>query len=534
MPHSNRSAHLDALLRSGRLSRRDLLRAAGSLGLIGFAASSGVLAQARPRFVADPFSLGVASGYPRADGFTLWTRLAPSPLLPDGGIHRDERIVVDWQVAEDEGFARIAAQGQVRAVGELAHSVHVDVAGLRPDRVYHYRFMAGDAVSRIGRSRTAPAAGTPARRLKFGFSSCQHYEQGWFNAYAGLLQDDPDLMIFLGDYIYESSWGDDLVRRHMGGESYTLDEYRVRHAQYKTDPDLQSAHALLPWLVTWDDHEVDNDPSAAEAEHLDPRFLLRRAAAYQAFYEHMPLPRQMRPRTDGSMPIHTRVDFGGLASFFVLDNRQYRSAMACPDPFKGGGSTSVYVDECPELGDPGRSLLGSAQEQWLDAGLAASTARFNVIAQQTLFSPRNDGVESRRKVWTDGWDGYPASQKRVLDALERPDLSNPLFIGGDLHATVVCNVQSDPWADSPVLAAEVCSTSISSQGRPQERMDESARSNTHLQWARSDRRGYALVELGRNAEVTLRSPQTVKQARSQTETLARFVVEDGVRGIRRA
>jgi alkaline phosphatase D len=534
MTESARSAKLDALLRSGQLSRRDLLRAAGSLGLLGFAASSGLHAQSGYRFVADPFALGVASGYPTPDGFTLWTRLAPAPLQADGGMPRDENVVVNWQVAEDANFGKLVAEGRVRAVGELAHSVHVDVVGLRPDRAYFYRFIAGDAVSRSGRSRTAPAPDASPRALKFAFSSCQHFEQGYFNGYAQLLQDSPDLMIFLGDYIYESSWGYELVRRHLGGETYTLDEYRVRHAQYKTDADLQNAHAALPWLLTWDDHEVDNDPSADTSEHLDPRFLLRRAAAYQAYYEHMPLPQRMRPRVDGSMPIHTRVDFGGLASFFVLDDRQYRSAMACADPYKGGGSTTLDPASCSELSAPGRTLLGAEQEAWLYQGLSQSKARWNVIAQQTQLSPMDSKGGAGRSQWTDGWDGYPASQRALIEALGRPGLSNPLVIGGDIHANVVANVQADPWGDARTVAAEICGTSMSSQGWPQSSYDAMLPDNPHVLMGRSDRRGYALVKLGGNAEVSLRSPQTVKTARSPVSTLAQFVVEDGVRGIRRA
>ncbi len=538
MSRSTRSAHLQALLRAGRLSRRDLLLAATGLGLSGWLAPTSLRAQALARFVSDPFALGVASGYPTADGFTLWSRIAPAPLQPDGGLLRDEWVMVDWQVAEDERFAKLVAEGTMRAVPELAHGIHVDVTGLRPDRGYYYRFIAGNAQSPVGRSRTAPAAGAPVRRLKFAFSSCQHYEQGYFNGYAQLLADSPDLMIFLGDYIYESSWGDDLVRRHAGGEPYTLEEYRVRHAQYKLDPDLQRAHIAMPWLLTWDDHEVDNDPAADTSEHLDPRFLLRRAAAYQAYFEHMPLPRRMRPRTDGSMPIHTRVDFGDLASFHILDDRQYRSPMACPDPMKGGGSRTLAISECEQLQDPQRSLLGAEQEAWLLAELAQSRARWNIIAQQTLFtpkhSPKEDEPGAARRIWTDGWDGYPFSQAALMQALARPELSNPLIIGGDIHANVVANVQADPWAGSPIVAAEVCGTSMSSQGWPQERYDATLRENPHLLYGRSDRRGYALVEVGRDAEVQLRSPQTVKTPTSPVETLGRFVVEDGVRGIRRA
>jgi len=237
---------------------------------------------------------------------------------------------------------------------------------------------------------------------------------------------------------------------------------------------------------------------------------------------------------DGSLPLHTIVDYGQLTRFFVLDLRQYRTAMACPDPFKGGGSTTLDPASCAELEAPGRSLLGAEQERWLYAGLQDSKARWNVIAQQTQMSPMDQQGGEGKKIWTDGWDGYPASQRALIEALGNPQLSNPLVIGGDIHANVVANVQANPWGEAHTVAAEICGTSISSQGWSQELYDSAIGDNPHLLLGRSDRRGYALVEIGRNAEVQLRSPQTVKTPTSPVETLARFVVEDGVRGIRRA
>ncbi len=518
-----------------RVSRRDILRASVSLAGLSLL-PDGVWAQSvRTRFVGDPFTLGVASGYPAPDGMSLWTRLAPQPLQPDGGIGRDEWVAVSWQVAEDERFGRIVAEGRKRAVSELAHSVHVDVRGLRAGRPYFYRFIAGDEVSAVGRTVTAPAAGTMPGRLRFAIGSCQHYEQGYFNSYRHIVDDAPDLMVFLGDYIYESSWGTDPVRRHSAGEPYDLGEYRVRHAQYRTDADLQRAHAAMPWLVTWDDHEVDNDPAGDQSEHLDPRFLLRRAAAYQAYFEHMPLPARMRPRTDGSMQIYTDVAYGDLARFFVLDNRQYRTLQPCPDPFKGGGSTTVDIAMCPELDDPSATILGVEQERWLLDGLANSDARWNVLAQQTLLSAKDDDPGPGRQVWTDGWDGYPRSRANIYDAIEQHKVSNPLVVGGDIHANVLADLKRDPWDPaSPVLASEVCGTSITSQGQPQASYDARLVNNPQLRYARSDRRGYCLLTLGRSAQVDLRAIESVKSRDAGVETLARFAVEGGRPGFRRA
>lgn len=516
------------------LTRRALLRGAIGLGALALAGPFAARAQMRTRFTGYPFTLGVASGYPRPDGVSLWTRLAPQPLAADGGMTVDEWVTVTWQVADDEGFSRIVREGRVRTVQELAHSVHVDVDGLAPDRPYFYRFIAQDDMSPVGRTRTAPAPGATPDRLRFAIASCQHYEQGWFTSYPHVVADQADLMVFLGDYIYESSWGDELVRRHATPEPYDLDGYRVRHAQYRTDPDLQAAHAAMPWLVTFDDHELDNDWSEAATEHLDPRFLLRRAAALQAYYEHMPLPRSMLPGIDGSLRIHTTVDFGQLARFVVLDERQYRTAPACPDPYKGGGSSYLDPAGCEALRDPARTLLGREQEAWLQQQLRGSTARWNILAQQTLMTPMDTKPGDGETLLTDTWDGYPLARQRVLAELGRKQLGNPVVVGGDIHATVVADLQQDPRAGSPVLGAEVCTTSLASQGWPQSTYDGYLRDNPHLKFGRSDRRGYCLLTLGKDCDVAIRAVATVKQPRSEVETLARFVVEDGVRGIRPA
>lgn len=505
------------------LDRRRLLQAV--LGVAGMAMlPASVRGQYRSRFTAYPFTLGVASGYPRPDGVSLWTRLAPEPLQPDGGMLRDEWVTVRWQVATDEAFGQVVAEGEQRAVGELGHSVHVDVAGLLPARRYHYRFIAGDEVSPTGSTLTAPAGGQKTDRLRFAIGSCQHYEQGWFSAYRHMHDDAPDLVLFLGDYIYESAWGDVRVRRHAGGEPYELGEYRSRHAQYKLDVDLQRAHGAMPWMVVWDDHEVDNDPAGEQSEHLDPRFLLRRAAAYQAFFEHMPLPRSMRPDVHGRMRLHTELGYGDLARIFMLDTRQYRSPQACPGDFKGGGSTRVDPEECAELGDAARSMLGREQESWLSARLQAPSPRWNVIAQTTLFAHRDDQPGAGVKAWTDGWSGYPAARQRLLADLAQHGGSNPLIVGGDIHATFVADVQDDPWTARPrSLASEVCGTSISSQGAPQALTDGVRADNPHVKFARSDRRGYCLLDVRRNAtEVSVRALDDVTRRDTRIETLARF------------
>ncbi len=484
---------------------------------------------AKPRFSASPFTLGVASGYPQPGGFVLWTRLAPVPLAPNGGM-APEAIPVGWEVARDEAMRNIVAHGTTYATPEWAHSVHVEVAGLQPARPHWYRFTAGDAVSPIGRTHTAPAPTARPARLRFAFVSCQHYEQGYFGAYRHLIADEPDLVLHLGDYIYETSWGRDLVRRHGSGESITLEDYRSRYALYKTDQDLQAAHAAFPWLVTWDDHEVENDYANHRSENLDAPewFLARRAAAYKAWYEHMPVPRAMVPFGPNAR-IYTRSSFGGLANFFVLDDRQYRSHEACPRPGRGG-SNSVDAAQCAELADPKRTMLGAAQEQWLDAALTGSRARWNVIAQQTRMAQMDEKPGAGRGAWTDSWDGYPAARQRLLESLAGKP--NPIVIGGDIHAFNVNQLKLDfDNPASPAVAAEFVGSSITSQGWSQDRLDALRPDNPHVLYSEARYRGYVRVEVTpKRLSADLRGMESVQSRDASCTTVASFVVEDGIPG----
>lgn len=513
-------------------SRRDFLRAAAGLAAAALAAPRPL---AQPRFVADPFALGVASGYPTPDGVVLWTRLAPAPLA--GGGMPEAAVPVGWEVATDEAFRDIVARGKQSAVPKWGHSVHVEVAGLRPARHYFYRFHAGDAISRIGRTRTAPAPGAAADRLRFAFASCQHYEQGYYAAYRHMAREDLDFVLHLGDYIYESSWGRNHVRQHDTGveQPITLEEYRNRHALYKTDGELQRAHAAFPWLVTWDDHEVQNDYAAdrSQSRDLPPAFRRRRGAAYQAYYEHMALPGRMRPRGPDMM-IHARADFGALARIHVLDDRQYRSPQACPRPGRGG-SNVVFAAECPELRQSGRTLLGRQQEQWLFEGLGAAGPRWNVIAQQTLVAQADRRPGPEQAFWTDGWDGYPESRARLLGMLAEKRVANPVVIGGDLHMFAVCDLKVNfDDSRSPVVATEFAGTSITSQGISPRTLEVWRGENPHIKFGDSARRGYTTIELAPGRCTTrLRAVRNVADRDSPVSTLATFVVEDGRPGAQR-
>ena len=519
-----------------RLGRRQFLCGALALGATQVVAPLARRAGAQPRFGGTPFTLGVASGYPLPTGVVLWTRLAPTPLQPDGGMSSHEVVGVEWEVASDERMGHIVQKGTAAATPEWAHSVHVEVEGLEPGRWYWYRFRVGGEVSPIGRTRTAPAASAAVERLRFAFASCQQYEQGYYGAYHRMLADDLDLVVFLGDYIYESSWGRDHVRKHGAPEPHTLGDYRVRHALYKSDADLQAAHAACPWLVTWDDHEVSNDYADDRSQFAHPPawYRQRRAGAYKAYYEHMPLRRQMVP-LGPHMRLYHGVAFGSLVQFHMVDDRQYRAHQPCAAPGRGG--SAIVGEDCADRLDPRLSLLGETQERWLEASLDRSRTRWNVIGQQTIMAQIDRKPGGGQQFWTDGWDGYPMARRRLLDYVARRRPANPVVIGGDVHSFWVTDLKPDfDDAKSPVVATEVVGTSITSQfGRKQEDVDALKADNPHLRFANGSRRGYVRAELTpQRMQVDLRAMRSVTQPRAPVDTLASFVVEDGRAGAVRA
>lgn len=519
--------------------RRLFLLNAARLAAASTAASSPLL-HAASNAAGYPFSLGVASGSPLPDSVILWTRIAHDPLDPSKT--PPLALALRWEVAHDEAFRTIVAQGSAVATPELAHSVRVNVQGLQPARWYWYRFMLGDAVSPVGRTRTAPAADSMPDMLKLAVASCQHWEFGSYAAHRYIAGAQPDLVAFLGDYIYE--WGAYRLQHPAPGarivrqdESFTLADYRRRYAQYKTDPDLQLAHRVAPWIVTWDDHEVANDYAAERDERLSPAFAQRRAAAYQAFYEHMPL-RLPAPKTFANVRMFQRYDWGRLARFHVLDDRQYRAWEACPHPGMGG-SNSVTPYACPLLLDPRRTMLGGEQEAWLRAGLASSKARWNVLAQQTLMAQSSQipvaGADGGR-FWTDGWDGYPAARRRLLDTLVETRAANPLVLGGDVHTFYATELRRDfghPVSKAnPVVATEFVGTSVTSNSRPQQRTSQYVAMNPHIRFGRSDKRGYMLLEITPRATRTrFMGLDEVKDPKTPQRELAAFRVEDGKAGV---
>ncbi|SDE20664.1 alkaline phosphatase D family protein [Auraticoccus monumenti] len=469
---------------SPRLSRRRLLQVGGvSAATIALGISAPEQAGADPVGRDELFGLGVASGAPRPDGMVLWTRLAPEPVAPDGHGGMPLRPVpVRWDVATDDRFRDVVAQGHALAQPELAHAVHPRVTGLEPGTEYFYRFRVGRGRSPVGRFRTLPAPGETPERFSFGVTSCQAWYHGHFTAHRHLAQEpDLDLAVFVGDYIYEygitasNLWRDGAsVGQASTVEVETLEQYRVRYGLFKSDPHLQRLHARVPAVLTWDDHEVQNNYVGASSAYglPDDLFAHRVAVAYRAFYENLPMDVDAMP--EGPVgDVTTGLDVGRLARFSMLDTRQFRDPAATTPA---------------ERLDPGRSMLGKEQEHWVTERLEGSPATWNLLASGVVVSPISDDR-------SDQWDGYPAARQRLLTSMGRS--RNGVVLTGDIHKHVASELRVDPTDPSAGNAGvELICTSVASDG------DGAPTDGFTADWVRHDyvklydgRRGYVHVTL---------------------------------------
>lgn len=503
------------------------------------------LQQAVPHWHSDPFALGVASGEPRPDSVLLWTRLYPGAPRPGhsatdaeqvahfeekSGLSASQYCIVSYEIFDSEMLKTPVQKGEFITHAARAWSVHARITGLRPDRHYWYRFKCGNAVSPVGRTRTAPAAVAKVARLRLALASCQHYEQGFYAAHVDMARQDLDFVLFVGDYIYESTNPAYRTRTHTGSVPKTLEAYRERHALYKSDADLRACHAVHPWICTWDDHEVDNDYAAdQDRAYTQPGvFLARRAAAYQAYFEHMPV----WPGGPGGahQRIHQQWAWGQLVDMWTLDCRQFRSEQPCRDPLKGGGRV---VLNCDEREDPSRTMLGGEQEAWLAQGMRAANGRWRVLAQSTQISSTGVDTPVGRTIYTDGWDGYTTARSRLLQTASESGARNVLALGGDVHQNVAANLRvrpNDP--DSPVVASEIVTTSITSRGMSMGALARIRASNPDIAHARSDERGYTLIDITpQQALATFRTTPFPAQAGATLGVQARFVVAHGQAGV---
>ncbi|QSJ18285.1 alkaline phosphatase [Nostoc sp. UHCC 0702] len=515
-----------------RIKRRNLIIGAGAFTGLAIANQFPVSrAIATGRFSDYPFKLGVASGDPDDTSVVIWTRLAPEPL--EGGGMPPVNVPIRYEVATDASMKRIVSRGTVLATPELAHSVRVVVEGLVPDSWYWYRFNVGNEASPVGRTRTAPTPGSYSNSLKFALASCQHYEQGFYTAYKYMALDDLDLVVHVGDYIYEGGITTNVnnPRRHNSSEITTLEAYRNRHALYKTDINLQAAHAAFPWIVTWDDHEVENnyanDISEVDSEPDQDRaiFLQRRAIAYQAYYEHMPLRPFSRP-VGPDMQLYRRLNFGNLATFHVLDTRQYRTDQPCGDGTK---------ERCPENFDPQATITGKAQEEWLYDGLDKSTAKWNVLAQQVIIAQRDTTLGPVGTYSMDKWDGYLASRDRLMRFLEQRKPSNPVALTGDVHNNWAIDLKADfDNPESAIVGSEFVCTSITSGGNGADTNSTVSAylpENPHIKFY-NNQRGYVRCSLTSTTWKTDYLVLSVVTTPNGTiSNRASFIVQDGSPGI---
>jgi len=477
-----------------------------------------------PTIDEDPFQLGVASGDPLHDRVIIWTRLAPSPLT-DGGMP-DVDVPVIWEVYADEAMTTLVAQGWVFAVPELAHSVHVDVTNLQPSTFYWYRFRVKDQwTSPGGRTRTFPRPSDSPDRLRVALACCQKYRDGFYTAHAHIAETELDAVVFLGDYIYESGDGSRMEgRAPIDVDRVTdLTGFRSRYGGYRMDPDLQASHAAHPWIVTWDDHEVSNNYAnmqLSERRRSDGDGREIRAAGYQAWYEHMPI-RIPFPDDPAFMQIYREFSFGDLAQLYVLDARQYRDPQPCNDEI---GTA------CEELLAGGLSILGAEQKAWLRESMGRSSAVWNLIAQQVLFSPMlmEYGLAN-----PDQWDGYIDSREAVLEMMAQPTLRNPMVFTGDVHAAGFAELKRNPREPtSPRVALEVLTTSISSGGDEVEGIARYAglaeRLSDTVHYFDAARRGFAVCDYTRDGcEVTYFAVTTVAQRTAELYPAIRFVIDEG-------
>ena len=519
------------------VSRRGFVGGAGAAAVVlGTGAAPSTVSPARADAPSYPFMLGVASGDPLPNSVVLWTRLAVDPLAPDGTGGMPQRpVAVQWEIADDERFRSVVKKGVVTATPQLGHSVHPEVWGLRPRREYFYRFRVGSHISPVGRTRTAPSAEATVSALSFAFASCSRWDAGFFTAYGHLAEEDVDLVVHLGDYLYEYG-----INAHGGArnqpmgpelasETTDLARYRLQYGVYKSDPDLMAAHAAHAFVVTPDDHEVENnwadEVPEASSQSKGPLWMPRRTAAFQAYYENLPFRASSVPQ-GADMRIHRRVGFGDLLDLNVIDTRQYRD-----DQPYGDGSDAPG----PESTDPSTSMMGFEQEAWLLGNFAKSSARWQVIANQAPMAETDQDAGPGKLLFMDPWDGYVANRERVLGGAVNRGVDNLVVITGDRHQNYASNLLLD-YDDpaSPVVGSEFVGTSITSGGDGADMTpggENLLAANPHMRFFNSQR-GYVRCRVTKEEwRSDFRVVPYVTRPGAPISTRATYVVEDGVPGV---
>ncbi len=482
-----------------------------------------------PPMPHSPFTLGVASGEPATDGFVIWTRLALDPLGGGGMVNR--LVPLSWRVSQQPDLSEPVLEGEVMTTPEWAHSAHIELSNLAAGQAYYYQFSVSGYDSPIGRGKTLPE--NPSS-FRLAVTSCQHYQRGYYGAYRYMLADNPDLILHLGDYIYESRETNEsqIVRQQPHSEPITLKEYRNHYALYRSDVDLQQAHQQHIWMTIWDDHEVDND--YANLSNQDgwsaEAFARRRAAAYQACYEHMPLRLNNEPG-NGQMQLYRRTRIGDLLSLNLLDNRQYRDPQACLTLGKKPGRP--LLPDCTERLEPGRSMLGLEQEDWLQQSLKQSDCQWNVLVQQQLFAPFRQQLDGQESWWSDDWNGYPEARDRLVRQLGDLKVRNPVVLTGDIHSFWANQIPSDSYdLTSAPVGSEFVTAGLTSPGPDHEWFSRMVSLyNPHVQFFESRDRGYLICDINRQRwQTRMISVDASQSVAPERVELARFEVRDGQPG----
>lgn len=512
------------------MHRRDVLRlGAGAVGIGAVGLATACAAPTGPA-PTTAFSSGIASGLHSDTQVVLWTRADPRLV---------GSTTVEWQVGDDPAFTNVVASGMVSTGPANDHTVKLLVGGLSPDRSYWYRFTAPGHASPIGRTRTLPAAGASVSRLRLAYASCQSYANGYYAAWRQIATQPVDAVLFLGDYIYESALIQLLrtVREEGLEEARTLDVYRSKYQLYKTDPDLQAAHAAHPFVTIWDDHEIVNDYDASVFT-TDPA---RAAAAYQAWFEYQPVWPISANRIYRDLP------WGTLGHLFMLDTRQYRGPHRPGAPLYGVRQLTDYET------DPTRTILGPDQRAWLTGGLSAAQVagtRWKIIGNQIMVAPLRvtdlDTPEARAAdpslprhagLYTDTnfdtWDGFPVERDLVLSHLNTAGIDNTLFVTGDYHSFWQASLRTDfDDPSSPVVANEFAAGAISSAGGAQNEnvlygSATSAPFQPPFSYIDGVRNGYGLIDATPDALAVTYYANDAASATALPQATVRFTLDNG-------
>ena len=480
------------------------------------------------RLSTNPFTLGIASGDVTDSSAVLWTRLAPEPIEGDGGME-PHNIPVQWELSLDPKMSRIIRRGEAIATPVFAHSVHVELEGLEPGCEYWYRFSVSSHSSRIGRTKTLPGRNSHPDSFRFITASCQNWTHGYFVAYEHMIQDKPDFIIHLGDYFYDTSFGVTDFRHHETEKApVTVEDFRRRHARYKTDKHLQDAHAQIPFFTTIDNHDAIED--------MDPEKFSQRAAAYQAWYEHMPV-RGYKAAGDNHFDLQRKISLGNLAQISLLDGRQFRdSREVCNNndyPNYGFGN---YRERCAAVFDEDRSMLGKEQEQWLTENIVENSATWNVIASPGPLLPFRYHHDGKELSYIGAWDIYPANRERVAKAIEAAEVGHPLILSGDVHSfwAVDGSLTKEPSERIPVVEFVASSISANWPEKLAKPVTENLPHNPQVQFYDPDKRGYLLHDVDdKEWKTTARAMQDVRDEQSPALDLASFLVSKGKPGFTR-